>query len=66
MSFRLVEHFSISICQAWYLLFKYVLIRFPVIRALFQLNNDQTTSDRQENQRSSRHAVHRRQTVRRE
>ncbi|CAF4748117.1 unnamed protein product [Rotaria socialis] len=43
---------------SWYLLWKFVLIRFGVIRALFQLNNN----DQQPSQQStSKQKPHRRQ-----
>ncbi|CAF5228817.1 unnamed protein product [Rotaria magnacalcarata] len=43
---------------SWYLLWKFVLIRFGVIRALFQLNNN----DQQPNQQSKpKQNPHRRQ-----
>ena len=57
---------EINICKcmylrfvlAWYLLWKFVLSRFGVIRALFQLNNN----DQQPNQQStSKQKPHRRQ-----
>jgi hypothetical protein len=48
---------------AWYLLWKFVLIRFGVIRALFQLNNN----DQQPVQQTpSRQQSYRRQQIRRE
>ncbi|CAF1506983.1 unnamed protein product [Adineta steineri] len=51
---------------SWYLLWKFVLIRFGVIRALFQLNNNDQQQSSTATSRQQQQQVQRRQHIRRE
>lgn len=62
-SYRYMIHRICDFILAWYLLWKFVLSRFGVIRALFQINKDDPQPT---NQTKSKQPAYRRQPKRRE